>query len=671
MRNQDDAESHSTASNHSDYSTRVLHRPKPLTVSQDKAGQRYSSPVRETAISGELNLSSMSRLSGISSSSNTTDTPPHSRLDVKTSTPKVKSVVTGARAYSQPDRPKSVNVEVARYQGGNQQVSQRQDDQTSASRVYGSYSVPKRSNDIPSTVSSSQYSGSSVHYGQSPTSSQHPDDRLSSGSSHKSEDQQVSRSSYHSNSSYSRSDNPKTHSSSGAQPHIPSSQMNSYLGQSSSDSITVPPHSQPQNYIGQLPLNHFVGMSHQPPTLQYSSGSEPVRSPPPPPAVAAASSRPATRELPPTPPERNLCLSPTERLDRMTSALQASGSYNNSSNSCPNQNNSAERPSREVRPQRNPTSQPPVSSSGHFTRVISRPPSSGSSVIGSRGAGDHQNTHARQTASQALFPQGRPNILIKRPTSALGQASNHLLKNDMSVYSTSDHSQYGDDRRSGISGSSMSSNSPNITHTVTFHNNNINSHPQAACSKQVERPKSVPPHLFNPALHGSGDDQPNSRGVIPPVAPPRRNRDPVPATISLLREPAIVSRPSNNNTPGPQQPGPQQQPSPSSHTNPQSAVERLLSSHSSRPQPSPSSQTNSPSAVERLLSNHSSRPPPSQTPMARIQPQTKPVNSRPPLSRPVKTEEQASAAAASQQQQQQQQQQGPKQNAVWYEYGCV
>ncbi|XP_041353536.1 girdin-like isoform X2 [Gigantopelta aegis] len=629
VRSPDNAESHSTASTHSDYNSRViLHRPTPITASQDKT-HRYTSPLTDIAASGDLNLSNMSRLSGISSSSNTTDTPPHSRLDMKTSTPKVKPAVSGSRMYGQPERPKSVNVELARFQGGHQNMSQQQDDQHSNSRVYGSYSMPKRSNDNPSTITASNYSQSSttaMPYAQSPvTSSQYPDDRLSSGSSHKSEEQLFPRSSYTSN-SYSRPDNHKTQPSTS----VPSSQMNVYMGEPSSEAITVPPHSQAQNYIGQRPLDHFVGMSNQSQLSQYSSGPEPLRSPPPPPASAVAGSRPTTRELPPTPPERDVCLSPTERLDKMMNALQTSSNYG-SGTSYPNLNNSAERPSREVRPQRNPASQPPVSSSALYSKVIGRPPTSGSSVIGNRVAGDRPLAHSRQTASQALFPQGRPagaNALIKRPSSALGQASNHLQKNDASVYFTPNHSQHGDDRRSGVSsGNSGMKPQTLITHTVTFHNNNLSQ--SQGSSKQIERPKSVPPHLFNPAIHSSGDDHTNSRGVIPPVPPPRRSRDPVPVggNISLLQEPAVNSRPLNN------MPGPQQ--------------------------PNSSSQASPQSAVDRLLPNHSSRPQPSQTPTARIQPQTKPMNSRPPLSRPVKTEEQPAATSTSQQQQ------GPKQNAVW------
>ncbi|XP_046341956.1 girdin-like isoform X2 [Haliotis rufescens] len=403
--------------------------------------------------------------------------------------------------------------------------------------------------------------------------------------------------------------------------------------------------------------------------IPQMSSPEPVRSPPPPPGA-----RPSQRELPPTPVER-VNLAPAERLDRLTmmgsassSTDQASlpGHYSNRQSLMADgrgydRESSSGHLSREPRPQpqggirgqspaapRNYRSRSPGASSNHYA-TPSRPslPSTSSTSSQERGQGDRPPPYGRPTGAAAQFqhrthnhmvPNNRPST--SRPASVMGhpafQISSQSSSRNDPIYSTVEKVR--SSRPTTLEGGSGTK--PHSTAPQT--NGPYTQNSYTSRSQTVERPKSVPPHLFNQNLNNDYQSSSQRRGNVPPVPPPRRSREPGPLsqpgnTVSLLREPgSLGSRPSTDgsNVPGPQQ---------------------------------PSSNQMGLSATARLLPNTARH----QTPTARIQPQTKTSFNKAAQSvRPVKPEDQPQQrpdqGQGQGQGQAQGQGQGPNKSSVWH-----
>jgi hypothetical protein len=210
--------------------------------------------------------------------------------------------------------------------------------------------------------------------------------------------------------------------------------------------------------------------------------------------------------------------------------------------------------------------------------------------------------------------QGYPNSdQIRNPSSGDRRLSMHETNSQQNIYSSID-----DTRSRGYDAplNNFSSNS-NLANGPLRNSSEDNHY---ARIQRIERPKSVPPSMFNqlqqsPTKNNSDNvySQPNK---TPPVPPPRRARDST-ATTRLLREPS------------------QSQGSQGRH---------ILASRNSTP-PCGNARQLPQGGITR-----------SQTSMGgRIGPPVKPVNNTPPAPKVLNNEPK-----------------DPKEkNSVWYEYGCV
>ena len=170
--------------------------------------------------------------------------------------------------------------------------------------------------------------------------------------------------------------------------------------------------------------------------------------------------------------------------------------------------------------------------------------------------------------------------------------------------------------------------SPNTSH----HNGPMRNNTRGQSSTpRYERPKSVPPTMFN--AQGGSDSEPGyinntnefpQNSVTPPVPPPRKNRDILPGRYTILREPG---------------------PSPQNKSLPSTLNTSM----------SPSSVPLNNSISNAMNVSHGSRGTPTGN---RIGPPPKAPHSKPPAPRPMRPDET-------------EENRDPKENSIWYEYGCV
>ena len=224
------------------------------------------------------------------------------------------------------------------------------------------------------------------------------------------------------------------------------------------------------------------------------------------------------------------------------------------------------------------------------------------------------------------------NISRTRPASAFG-APVSSYKMDHSVNSPLNNSVNSDMNNSSNLHNTFDDSSFNNSPNTSHHNGPVqmrnNTRAQPSSAPRYERPKSVPPTMFN-AQGGSDSESgyinnefpPNN--VTPPVPPPRKNRDILPGRYTILREPG---------------PSPQNKSLPATLNNSMSPSQGPLNN----------------SISNAMNVSQSSRGPPAGN---RIGPPPKaPYNKQPPP-RPMKPDEA-------------EENRDPKQNSIWYEYGCV
>lgn len=219
-----------------------------------------------------------------------------------------------------------------------------------------------------------------------------------------------------------------------------------------------------------------------------------------------------------------------------------------------------------------------------------------------------------------------------RPASAFG-APISALKVDNSLNSQLNNSVNSDFNHS-IEQHNTFDDSVHVSPNSSHHNGPVqmrNSTRNQNTAPRYERPKSVPPTMFNPP--GGSDSElgfiNNSNefplnNVTPPVPPPRKNRDILPGRYSILREPG---------------------PSPHNKSMPSSFNTSM----------SPSSGPLNNSLSNSMNISQSSRGPPSGN---RIGPPPKVPHSKPPAPKPMKPDGS-------------EENRDPKENSIWYEYGCV
>lgn len=326
------------------------------------------------------------------------------------------------------------------------------------------------------------------------------------------------------------------------------------------------PHDFRKNTLGSTPSSASR-------TLQYSYATSPHNDT----SHSIGPKSPQNRELPPTPVDKerdNPNLNPAERLDRLMMGFSNSP-HNNSNSSSPrvnsNMNNSINSTDRDssnydmsVRsgptsqhydpsirsnqqhPVRNMNSESPSdqrpsypvygrphSSLGHPKVQQLSPSHNGPSGLPPSGSNERSFTSAR------LGPRPYSNVNnTTRPVSA-AYDSNSLPQQG---YSSSDN-------RNSMDRVRQSPN--NVQHNGPVRNQQDGGH--SARVQRIERPKSVPPNMFNPPPEhleqqtNSNYSQPyHHGGANPPVAPPRKMRDaPVTNRISLIRQPGQQQTPAN------------------------------------------------------------------------------------------------------------------------------
>ncbi|XP_060071604.1 girdin-like [Ylistrum balloti] len=358
-------------------------------------------------------------------------------------------------------------------------------------------------------------------------------------------------------------------------------------------------------------------------TLQYSMLSSPGQSGNSP----ANRSSNQNRELPPTPSEPA-----TDRLDRLTSLSQSSSSHNNSiiSNTSNfsdiSKNNSVYSPkdsynyqsSQQHMANKPPTprgypTQPPganrASPHPHQTGAIRnrQPPTDGQpSPQQYSHNGPVRPVPTRDTIRHGQSPGLRPNTYHEQNTFQNNNTGAYSGVGENRTRNSMDYSQQK---------SSVQSNGP-IEGSQEHHYARV---------QKIERPKSVPPNIFNQLQmqaqqqQGQKQDQgpiysqPQKVGRTPPVPPPRRTRDVI-ARVSLVREPGQM--PTGRMSAQPfQTSGANSSNGPMNKTLPVGGMSRSV--------------------------NPGVKSPPSSTSTA---------------PRPMKPEENATE---------------PNKNALWYEYGCV
>ncbi|XP_048734399.1 girdin-like isoform X3 [Ostrea edulis] len=358
-------------------------------------------------------------------------------------------------------------------------------------------------------------------------------------------------------------------------------------------------------------------------TLHYSFGNSPQ-------SQNYSGHSTHSRELPPTPGNISDRTTASDRLDRLVSSnLQSSSPHNNydmSVRSGIGHERSGQNLSDKPPPARGNTPQGshnrPQNSTPQGSH--SRPQNFHSS--GKLGHSPHTQYRPQQNPYSS-FPgpihngphqpsQGYPNSdSVKNPSNSDNnrRLSMHDTNSQQNIYSSIDdtRSRAYDAPQNNFSSSGNLANGP-LRNSASDDNH-------YARIQRIERPKSVPPSMFNqlqqsPTKNTSDNvySQPNK---TPPVPPPRRARDST-ATTRLIREPS------------------QNQVSQGRH---------ILASRNSTP---PSGST------RQLPQGGLTR---SQTAMGgRIGPPLKPVNNTPPAPKVLNNEPK-----------------DPKENSVWYEYGCV
>ena len=229
------------------------------------------------------------------------------------------------------------------------------------------------------------------------------------------------------------------------------------------------------------------------------------------------------------------------------------------------------------------------------------------------------------------------NVSRARPASAFGApVSSYKVDNSINSHlnnsGNSDFNQSADRYNTSDDSLQTSSNTSHHNGPVQMRNNTRG----LSSAQRFERPKSVPPTMFNSPgvndsetgyINSSNEFPPNS--VTPPVPPPRKNRDILPGKYTILREPgpSTVS-PHNKSFP--------------------STLNTSMSPNTSGPL------NNSLSSA--MNTQHGARGPPSGN---RIGPPPK-VSSygKPPAPKPMKPDGS-------------EENRDPKENSIWYEYGCV
>ena len=262
----------------------------------------------------------------------------------------------------------------------------------------------------------------------------------------------------------------------------------------------------------------------------------------------------------------------------------------------------------------------------------------------------------RNPASPPPTPQRKGNILVSRagprpfekknvsnvtrarPASAFGAPISSSYKMDNSLNNQLNNSTNSDfihsaDRHNTFDDSLHTS--PNTSHhngPVQMRNNTRGQN----LAPRFERPKSVPPTMFNPDggsdsdlgyVNNNNEYPPNK--PTPPVPPPRKNKDILAGRYTILREPgANTVSPHNKSMPS-----------------------SLNTSNNLSPNTGP---------LNNALSNSMNTSPGSRGPSLpnRIGPPPKASHGKPPAPKPMKPDES-------------EENRNPKENSIWYEYGCV
>lgn len=346
-----------------------------------------------------------------------------------------------------------------------------------------------------------------------------------------------------------------------------------------------------------------------------------------------------SRELPPTPSDKDNHLQPSDRLDRLMAVNQLS------SNSLANSSNSSEISKNNMySPRDNYNYQPPQ----HLANKPPTPRGLPSQPPGPyrvpphnqpvRGRSMDSYSPASQASPQQYSPNGPMRPSPQRDLSRHGpsplsnsrqpnyQDSNTFQNSSADVYSSVEENRTRNSVEYSPDKSSVQSNGP-VQGSQDYHYARV---------QRIERPKSVPPNIFNQLqmqaqqTHQTQDSgpiysQPHKAGRTPPVPPPRRNRDPVVTMgrVSLVREPGQGALPNRTMPTGRMSATPYQ------------------SSGSNSPN-GPVNKTLPPGGV-------------AWSPTARAISGVKVANTLP-SPRQLKPEESSSE---------------PVKNALWYEYGCV
>ena len=226
------------------------------------------------------------------------------------------------------------------------------------------------------------------------------------------------------------------------------------------------------------------------------------------------------------------------------------------------------------------------------------------------------------------------NISRARPASAFGAPVSSSYKMDNSLNNHLNNSAISDFNQSADRHNTFDDSlhtSPNSSHNgpVQMRNNTRGQN----MPPRYERPKSVPPTMFNPAggsdlesghVNNTNEFPPNNK-VTPPVPPPRKNKDILTGRYTILREPgANTISPQNKSMP---------------------------SNLNTSPNMGP---------LNNSLSNSMNTPHGSRGPSLgnRIGPPPKASHGKPPAPKPMKPDDS-------------EENRNPKENSIWYEYGCV
>nr|XP_022333848.1 girdin-like isoform X3 [Crassostrea virginica] len=342
-------------------------------------------------------------------------------------------------------------------------------------------------------------------------------------------------------------------------------------------------------------------------TLQYSFGNSPQSQ-----NYSVQSHH--SRELPPTPGNSSDRMPASDRLDRLVSSNSHSssphGNYDMSVRSGGGHDRSGQNLSdkpphvRGNTPQGSnirPSSFQSSGKTGQSPNPQYRPQQNPYSSF----PGPHNGPHQPQ--------QGYPNsenVKNLPPSDSNRRLSMHDSNSQQNIYSSIEDTRGSrgyDSQNSNLNNSGSMSNGP-VRNSGREENH-------YARIQRIERPKSVPPNMFNQLQQSptkNGDNVYTQPNKTPPVPPPRRGKDSAAATTRLLREPSQNHMPQGRH---------------------------ILASRTSTP----------PSGSRQLPLTRS------QTPIGgRIGPTPKQVNNTPPAPKVLNNEPK-----------------DPKENSVWYEYGCV